>query len=203
MKVITIDMDIIMAPVIESYNDKVGLEYTITDLLNDFPYMKTMNGDLFLFEYITQFFLKALKTLPKEKIHFISSHEEICSLIKNEKVELINVDHHHDICYDEKDWSNKILKPGVGNWVKYLYDNEQLLSYYWVGDKNSLFPDEECPTELFNEYQNFSDIKNTNLNKFLDGADMLVFCESTEWVPMHYQPLFHILETIYAGFDKS
>ena len=56
MKVITIDMDIIMAPVIESYNDKVGLEYSVTDLLNDFPYMKTMQGDLVVFEYIIQFY---------------------------------------------------------------------------------------------------------------------------------------------------
>ena len=203
MKVITIDMDIIMAPVIESYNDKVGLEYSVTDLLNDFPYMKTMQGDLFLFEYIIQFYLKVLKTISKNKIHFISSHEEICSLILNEKVDLINIDHHHDIGYDDEDWDNIVTTPKVGNWVKYLYDNNQLLHYYWIGDNNSIFPDERCPVELFNEYNNFTDIKSTNLNRLLDGADMIVFCESAEWVPMHYQPLFHILETMHSELDKS
>ena len=47
----------------------------------------------------------------KENIHFIVSHEMIATYVDeniDDTISLINIDHHHDIAYVDKDIENKI-----------------------------------------------------------------------------------------------
>ena len=119
MNIVTIDFDIIMWPSIEIYNDLVNSELSIQDILDDNPnggFVPT--ADLWLYKYLTDYILSVIKSINKDHILFVESHEEVYTKFKDiyPAITLYNIDHHHDLGYGDNDECD------CGSWAKYLLD---------------------------------------------------------------------------------
>lgn len=187
-KIVTIDFDIVMAPSIELYNNFSHSSWE--ERYERHPLLKLANADFTIYHKLTQYLLWLVPKMKKENIHFIFDHHSILNYIDNktEPLDIINIDHHHDIKYAEG-----LEKLTCGNWLTWIDNNFNLNSYLWVYDNNSHFPK---PEDEKNNYQkeNFSSYSNTNFKNF-SIPDKLIICLSGEWVPPQYKPLF------YTWFD--
>ena len=78
--ILTIDFDIIMAPSIELYNDKVP-KISWEELLND-PYYQLLTTDNIHYFRLTQFLLSLIKQIKKEDIIIIEDHNHVFDYVK-------------------------------------------------------------------------------------------------------------------------
>lgn len=186
--ILTIDFDIIMNPSIELYNDLIGDNKGIDKIIKQYPLLEyTLTADLFIYEALTREIIKLFKTLPYEKINFITDHQTLINCVKEYDVfTLYNIDHHHDIGYNRITPISKITRPENGNWVKWLKDNNKLNEYYWICNNNSSMP----LGGLSKLYLTDSiEIKDFDFNS-LKNIDKLIICNSPQWVPPNLQALF-------------
>ena len=121
--ILTIDFDIVMKNSIELYNNLAQSE-TWESKLKLSPLLNYLPIDGATYQKLTRFLIKKIfSTLDKDKIHFLGNHKDIVKyLSKEEQYHILNFDHHHDWCYSDEDYENKIEKLNCGNWVKYLSD---------------------------------------------------------------------------------
>lgn len=187
-KILTIDFDIIMSATIELYNDIIGEFRTLDKVLKEYPKIELfLEADLFIYAELTRYLTFLFKRTPANKIFFISEHQKIIPLIQEEKkVELINIDHHHDIGYDGTTINTKIVVPHCGNWVKYLTDKGLLKSYTWIYDDKSLSPQNNLGKGYLTNSEN---IKHLNLYSYND-FDKIIICHSPQWIPPNVQALY-------------
>lgn len=196
MNIVTIDFDIIMGPSIGVYNNAVNEDFKVDSIIEDYPFLSNVPADLNIYEYLTRYIVDVIKVLPQDKIQFIRSHEQIVPLVsKYRDANLINIDHHHDIGYEIEDWTKPIVgKPQCGNWVKKLFDTKVINHYDWVSNPLSdVLPDEV--TELYAVEDHL--LKDYSLINLTKNTDVLIICQSFEWVPRMYQPLFYTWVGIY------
>ena len=181
--VLTIDFDIIMAPTIEFYNHfPLGNRWEI--LRGPFP--DIFYGDYVHYEKLTFWLMEIFKKLPRERLHFIISHDKLINYLDmNEQYNIINIDHHHDIQYPNPLGEKEPLN--CGNWVQYLYNNNCLNSYQWIKNVNSCPPVPEIEDKIEFQYDT-QNLNNFQLDNF--NPDMLIICLSPEWIPPNIQPLF-------------
>lgn len=193
MKVLTIDFDIIMAPSIEFYNDKIKTDGPVKDLEEMFNFVKNLPADMYIYQYLTQAILES----KEKEIIIIKDHGEIVPYLKkftSPIEEVINIDHHHDLGY-EIDMHKPLKNYDCGNWAKYLLDNKIIQNYTWIYDDNSSdLPEYDGPIRM--------KLRHTNLNTLIKKIDYIVLCKSLEWVPVEYWPLFGIWEDIVENFKK-
>ena len=84
--------------------------------------------------------MSAKAELGADKIFFITDHEEILKYLpKDKEFNLYNLDHHHDMGYEEK----LSVRPQCGDWVCYAYKKYPMKKYYWVTDELSVDPDSD------------------------------------------------------------
>lgn len=209
--IVTIDFDIIMGPSIDGYNDMVGSEMPLKYLANKFPYFGMAEPDLYVYEYVTRYLTEILTHIDnKDKIKFISTHDLMYHICKNEKEKfnLINIDHHHDINYRDS-WDQPIIEIDEGNWVKRLFDMNKINRYVWVGNSNSiLFDLNQCP---FKDRINMEVLRDYDLGKLAANTDELICCFSAAYIPPLYEPLFltwraiaeEIMNTDYLIIDNK
>ena len=186
MNVVSIDFDIIMAPSIEFYNN-----FTNDKFLFDNPLLKVCNADLSIYRKLTTWFFKNLKNVDYENIIFIKSHEQIVNYINKNDI-IFNIDHHHDLGYDEKEINNC----NCGNWAKYLLEKNIINNYTWIHNYNSVPPryfDGKIEQCAFGDY---------NLD-FLE-AEKVIICLSPEWIPPQYhQLLYSWMDICGKGFEEK
>ena len=191
MKIVTIDFDIIMRPSIESYNYFINEEGCgIDQLEEEFLHFQNCQADLSIYKLLTDFILN----VESEKIFFISSHKDILQFV-NDSVDLINIDHHHDLGYSNENYS-EVFEISCGNWVEQLYREDKLKSYTWIHNQNSL-PligdqakiDNDLILSDENEMKKY-------LNNLAQHTDSLIICSSFPWVPSIYRPLFDTWHSI-------
>lgn len=196
MKILSIDFDIIMWPDLGAYNGLVG-PAAISDLMHYYPLFSHIEPDLPTYEKITKFLTKVSKVLPADKITFIIDHEEIYKkCVKYKKTfELINIDYHHDIGYDDTDWNDILIRPNCSNWVKALWDTKKITSYTWVyhQDSGTDFPNDDVPPTYLTDSITIDDY---DLDKLVNDIDELFICLSPEWIPEKYLPLFEVWKDI-------
>lgn len=184
--ILTIDFDIVMKNSIELYNNFAQSE-TWESKFKLSPLLKQLPIDGAMYQKLTKFLIKKIfSTLDKDKIHFLENHHNIVKyLSKDEQYHILNFDHHHDWCYDDQDYKNRIQKLNCGNWVKYLSDNGQLASYTWINNENSVQPTHQVSIKQFK----ISDC--AALENFSNFDE--VYCVlSPEYVPPYYHHLFFI-----------
>lgn len=183
MNVLSIDFDIIMAPSINLYNSMVPQAHW-EDLLKTLPNLATTPADLNIYSKILRYLLRTVdKTSP---IYIAYSHSFIKDYLQYDyDLNIVNIDHHHDIFYDEKDKECKLQDCTCANWVKYFYDQGQLKNYTWVHNDNSFDPNFEVNFKYnkipFKEFE------------FANSYDKYFICLSPEWVPPYYHSLFYTL----------
>ena len=191
MKIVTIDFDIIMRPSIESYNYFINEDgNSIDQLEQEFVHFQNCQADLSIYKLLTDFILN----VESEKIFFISSHKDILQFV-NESVDLINIDHHHDLGYSNESYS-ETFEISCGNWVEQLYRENKIKSYTWIHNPNSflLMSDQaRIDNDLIISDEN--EMKKY-LNNLAQHTDSLIICSSFPWVPSMYRPLFDTWHSI-------
>ena len=191
--VLSIDFDLIMKPSIEAYNNMVnGVDpnESIAARGKEFPFLQCLPADLEIYKTLTEYISK----IAKDKKVFIKDHREAFQLIKDfakdEKVNLINIDHHHDIMYQISDIEP--AEPTDANWVRHLYDNGIIEKYSWVRNNNSRMPFDWVQKDfpdvdyLYFEREMLNEIK----------PDYVIICLSPAWVPPLYYPLFDLWKVL-------
>lgn len=191
MKVVTIDFDIIMSPSIEFYNDLVGIEDPLKDFVEEFSFLTNLPADLYQYEYLTRYIIKTIKNV--KEVFFISDHKDVIKILqdkipKDEQIDIINIDHHHDIGYNLDNWKIKTLIHNCGNWVKVAKDKKLINSYTWIKNNNSNPPNQEAYALNYIQKEIF--FEDSQLELISKETDYLILCQSFEWIPPVYQPLF-------------
>lgn len=186
--IVTIDFDIIMAPSIGLYNNLVpGNSWE--QLKND-PYFELLKIDAIHYQKIFNYIMHCVQYLPKENIHFIEDHGQAVKYIQD-KCDLINVDHHHDVGYGDD--IEKQESPTCANWVYHLDKCHLVNTYTWINNDNSeIIPVEKSPlsaTMVVHSLQNF-DLES------LPVPDELIICLSEPWTPPYIRPLYYTIVDI-------
>lgn len=195
-KILSIDLDIIMSPCIQLYNNYATDNWD--RLCGHFEILKFAKPDLVHYRKLIDMIVKFTKTLQKENIHFIKSHEMIVHHIDelNDTICLINIDHHHDIAYDKKDVENKVETLNCGNWVKYLFERDKIESYTWIRNEDS--------TDYEDESFKFVPLQMMEINlDSLDAPDELFICLSPQWIPPHLRTLYYIIVDIFNDIYET
>lgn len=186
-QLVTIDFDVIMAPSIEWYN-RMAPELDWDTLARDRdPFIQNFNADLTHYSRLTQWLLYQAHRLPKEKIVFIQGHDRLINYVDmNEKYEIINIDHHHDLGYDRPGYVENYETVGCANWGGILYKKQIVDNFTWLHNTNSdiksIKPQySAAKRELLAEYD-LSQLK----------PDIIIVCFSPEWIPPNYRSLFYL-----------
>lgn len=181
INVLTIDFDIMLWKSIELYNGIAG--GASWEEIEQNELLRFVQFDSQIYELLTQIICKISKKIPKENVHFITSHQRVIKYIpQNELIELTNIDHHHDLQYND---SNNIDILTCGNWVKYLFEhNYNISKYIWINDPNSIY----CQFDS-KKYCHQSDIIQS-YDLTMTDYDMVIICLSPPWVPPQYRPLY-------------
>ena len=187
MNVVSIDFDIIMGPDINLYNGWVEGDVGVNDYIQEHKILENLKADLSVYNYLTRFLIKAIKTVGPENVYFIESHETIVKYVGNNRINLCNIDHHHDISYEEENVALPMITYNCGDWIKYLFDDKKIKDYTWIGNPNSFEPGENV--QKYYKYTQKT-LKEFNIDKIAKNIDMLFICKSPEWIPEHYLPLY-------------
>lgn len=199
MTILSIDFDICMWKDIELYNSLVNSFNTVDNVIKDYPLLQGVRFDADIYNRLTGLIVKIARRLPVNKIHFISTHEDIVPLFQNGKCnnEVINIDHHHDLGYSQA--PDKWNSAGCANWVKFLYQNNMIEKYTHIGDSLSVRPfPEDAP--LVTE---FIDINSNGIDHLVDIVDELCICLSPAWVPQQYHGLFEAWATTLSVIKNT
>lgn len=141
---------------------------------------------------LTRFFYN--KTKVVDEIIFANYHHSILEVLPtNIDINLYNVDHHHDVCYQE--WQcNKIRNYGTveyGCWVGGLLYKNRLASVTWIGNVES----EPVRSNTFAE-RFILDSKSTftvdfSLERLYNkNYDMIFVCRSDDYISSEYRGLY-------------
>lgn len=185
MDVLSIDFDIIMAPTIEYYNHMVPSR-NWEDIQMENPYMYNPKADLSHYNYLLCLLDKIIT--KETDIYVAYNHKMIIDFLSNvDIVDIINIDHHHDLGYPPEE--NE--KDNCANWAKQLLKSGKMRNYIWAKNFNSQLPVDSIKEEL-ESYNciiaDFNELKDRIVNmKF----DKIFLCISPEWVPPYYQQLFY------------
>lgn len=185
MDILSIDFDIIMAPVIEYYNHMVPSRRW-EDIQEENPFMITPKADLLHFNYLLCFLNKAINN--DTKFYIAYNHKMILNFLKeDEKLTVVNIDHHHDLGYHP---DGILDEPSCANWARILFEQNKMEKYVWAKNVNSQLPLD--PTEKALASYNYTIIDFNELkDKIYDVKfDKIFLCLSPEWVPPYYQELF-------------
>ena len=194
MNVLSIDIDWIMEPSIQAYNDFI---YTNNGLSLDDILLRHMPGisveaDFSKYLKIVRLLLKNIK--EAQQTGWAQRHDDIVyflDLKDNQKINLFNVDHHHDINYSDIRPDNKYFKLNCGNWIDYLASKNQINMYTWISNKTSIPPDDQ----LLQALPNYIECKDIDMLDNMTFDKIFVSC-SPEWIPKKYHPLSDAITSI-------
>lgn len=204
-KVLSIDMDFLMGPCINLYNDCAGNEEfhkgNYWEQLNIIRGIdKHLSYDENKLVLIIELLATQLRKLSEDKFFFAEEHDMILEHLcrednKNEIFDIYNLDHHHDIYYapEQKSEVDRFDFACLANWVYYLGKNEKINKYYWVRNENSMaFPFEELRELTFPVD---TDTYYRDLERLISEVDFdyVFICRSSEYFPDKYNYLFDAL----------
>lgn len=207
INILSIDLDWIMEPSIEAYNNIVE-DYdpekswkVISEFMPGLSYEMDYNK----YYQICKFLFNENNKVPNSNLVIVNSHEKIIEAIKewniNESFKIYNVDHHHDCGYFDK--SCKGLEQFInnlecGNWVSYLKNiNPRFIQYTWIKNKNSFEPIIQYAQPFVPNLTVTEDINVLEPIKF----DYIFICKSLSWIPLKYHPLINSLLFAVAKFN--
>jgi hypothetical protein len=129
---------------------------------------------------------KLLAKIPKGAIG--KNHDSIlCTIPKKEKLNVYNIDAHHD-CWEFEKGS----KVHCGNWLTYLKESKRLNKVFWVNP----YPDDDSDSSEVK----LKLIKLKDLNKV--KFDWFYICHSPAWSPPHLDYIFlNTFGKIYPEFN--
>ena len=188
--VLTIDFDVIMWPSIELYNNMVdGTIDNLIEIEKDIPLIQYANADLQTYYKLTNYLLKAKE--KKIQIEFIDTHEKILNYIK-EPCNLINIDHHHDLGYNDNQWENSPIC--CANWAYHGIKSKLINNYFWIHGYMVTYPDERIKNIKYID-------NNVTLIEYqhMIIPSKIIICSSLNWVPTNIRYLYKIWKDLFKG----
>jgi len=222
MRVLSIDLDYIMGPVIELYNEVGYQSDPINRWQNLFDNTAFKESHFYIDQgnlvYCYDLFLEAIKSSPS--VSFGYEHDSILyQIAENDNLEIINIDHHDDMFnghYSEIDGNvddQEILQmelddlkngaaPNEGNWGAWLYSQGKLKSFTWIGNKTSRNTDRTNFVKglLGKNYRTYS---RDNFNIFNKKFDHVFVCCSPQYMPKNHWHYFTMFILAYEIFSKK
>ena len=128
------------------------------------------------------------------KVLITNSHRHIYDFIlenysKSTKLNLVNIDMHHDMFNDNP-------KLDCGNWVKHITNAITNYSLTWIANPISLSAYKLDENEFDMVRYDFENIKDMDF-------DLIFLCRSDTWTPPHLDEYFHnIVKHIAAIYDN-
>lgn len=179
MNILTIDFDWVMGDIIEAYNGEIsaGEDYALmwdkillhTPGINYWPNYKLYKD------------IQHICSLYKGKLYKITNHHEIVPFIKEPIDTLINIDHHHDY------YKSSGVSYNCGNWVRWLYNHQQIKNYIWI-------PNDSSQLDLFEQ----NDLHLLTVSPypmetlFRYKIDKVFLCQSPEWLSPQANELWNL-----------
>ena len=143
---------------------------------------------------LTKLFYNKVRNV--KNIYFANHHNSILNIIPSkENINLFNIDHHHDICYDqEQDYQIKQNFANMGSWIGLLLNNNILSSLNWVRNVES---DSIKSPSLSQRYLVASKIPfkvdYTLDHLYNEDYDTIFVCRSEEYINESYRILYDTL----------
>jgi hypothetical protein len=158
------------------------------------------------FDYLLEYLLKLDPNTP---ILISDSHADILTGIKNIYggvldpnlvYSITNVDHHHDIYYNEAiPYTEDLVGPA--NWVYYLYMQEKLKEYIWISNQTSEpFSDTHGLGFIYNQSKDITRIEATYPVTTYNG---IFIARSSSWVPPHLLYKFTLFANVLTLHFKN
>ena len=192
----TIDFDIIMGPCILFYNHLVP--QSKWEDLNTYEIANSLHADYGIYFKLTSYLCNLLKKLKSDQIVFVTGHDQVLNFIdKNEKYNIINIDHHHDLGYGNN--AQKGYELNCANWVKHMMDNNQCSSYMWFRNQDSELTGGVDQTDVTSLCTDILLTMDTNLDG-LATPDLLCIVTSPQWVPPKFLYLLGCWLTMCESF---
>ena len=198
-KILSIDFDCIMYPCIKLYNDKCHGDENPTigwkKLSIEMDIDKFLSYDAQVLEDIILLVQRSVSNgavlIPIQEHQELVKHLDMES---DEKIDLINIDFHHDIWYNRDSISSIKLfnQYNCADWVGYLMKKDKLNSYTWYKMPNSdMFLDNmDIP---------FTIKKIKEIKELDEKFDTIYFCLSPQWVPYKYHHLYDLIIKLFGG----
>ena len=213
-KVLSIDMDYIMGPSIQLYNDCAGNDEfrqgkfweKVNQLRGLDEFLKYDEKSLL---YVMELFAKNAAALKPENIFFASEHDMILEFLcadeakKDFRFDIYNVDHHHDIYYNpqQKSEVDRFDFACLANWVYYLGKNHKIEKYHWISNNLSQpFDKNELHNLIFPV--DFDTAKKRK-NLFDIDFDYVFVCRSAEYFPDKFKHFFELLRVTACGIHRQ
>ena len=161
----------------------------------------------------SHFHLKKLNTLffekikTTEKIVFSKHHHMIIKEMFNKDTILLhNIDHHHDICYE--DWQVSDIKRGRvthGCWVSNLLYLRKLNKYYWYknGDSNVLSVDNFVGDLMMDVDLLYYVEEDLTEAESVDSYDLVFVCSSPEYTNIQYSMVYDMYKDVCKSHYES
>jgi len=229
MRILSIDLDYIMGPSIAKYedhfwNDNAGTrwetffrEHKPNVKESDLPFDK---GHLF---YLFKLFNKCLHN--GTEVSFAYDHDNILYSIGDKTdLEIINIDHHHDVLYHGYGIHEPNLPDGTpsnkgnkhefyhskhnndvdeGSWIAYLRTQDRVKSYTWITSQNAIDGVSELDMEYYKSLIPNMRVTTKEEYDILDyDFDHMHLCLSPQYIPpvhWHLYTLFLISYETYTG----
>ena len=204
--VLSVDIDYIMGPCIQLYNDMCGIIDTRLPIeefwckVQKERYLsKFLSYDPNSLNFITDLIFKVCDEIPSENIYIGKEHDAILTFLcgdekkKDEVFNVFNIDHHHDLFYGltQRDEVERFNYASLSNWVWYLFINKKLRDYYWINNESS---DIESLDPIATLHPNFEKINYFTYRKnelFTQiKFDYLFLCKSEKFFPIRFYNIF-------------
>lgn len=198
-RVLSIDFDVILGSNLMFYNHLVP-KFS-WEQLKDYPQMMTNKIDANYYQYLTKLLMQIAPCIDPKNIVFAENHAKILDILPlHEEIELINIDHHHDLGYLSEEQNGNFSTINCSNWVQAFAQKGQLKHYTWISNN-------------YYENYNLKDYKyKINMDHIvlqpdkelsIQSPDILFICLSEPWTPPEVRPLFFTWMDLYNNYFNT
>ena len=229
MRILSIDLDYIMGPSISEYEDSFWNDNASTRWENFFRFKPTVKESDLIFDKGNLFYLWKLfnKCLYNDvPVSFAYDHDNILYDIGDKTdLEIINIDHHHDVLYSNDMWNRASVKDesiplnkgnkheyyhiknkhevDEGAWIAYPRSQDRIKSYTRITSQNAI---DGLDVVDFDYIRGLIPNMNITIKEKYDildyDFDHMHLCLSPQYIPpvhWHLYTLFLISYETYTG----
>jgi len=217
MRVLSIDLDYIMGPTIELYSN-TGWDDNASSRWEKFYYESSVKEEELFCDkknllWIFRHYVKAIENCSS--VSFAYDHDNILYSIQDfEDVDIINVDHHHDILYPQlfdKEvvvknlrWNYHDVKDNCsideGCWIAWLRSKDKLKSYTWVTNQNAINDTSDLQIKYFTGLiPKFRAVTRENYDITDHNFDHVHVCLSPQYMPKSHWHYFLMFVSAYEA----